>query len=117
MERQDFETAHACFVESVSLKQELGEQWGICSLLETFVELAVRRRQWIRAARLHGAASVLWEKIGTSSGTGSPPAIKEKIAGAIQAALGDAAFGEASKQSRAMTVEQAVLYAGSREAL
>ena len=72
-------------------------------------------RQTQRAARLYGAAASLREAIGSPLGPLGQAEMDRDVA-AIRASLGEPAFAQAWAEGRALTLEQAIDDALSREA-
>lgn len=106
----DYDTARTMQKESLTLRQEIGDRQGAAGSLEAFAFLAVKEKQEESAARLWGAADALREVLG------SPLAPHEREryeveAAAAQKALGAAAFAALFQEGRALTLEQAILFA------
>ncbi len=60
----DYAAARAYLKESLTIKREIKDQWGIAHSLEAFASLAAKESDTERAAALWGAAEALREEIG-----------------------------------------------------
>ena len=104
------ERAVALFVESFTLLQKFGNPTGIASGLAGFAALAQQQGQFVRAARLYGAA----EAVCALDGKGlAPVACAECECNIVLllAHLDKATFALAWAEGLAMTCEAAVAYA------
>jgi tetratricopeptide (TPR) repeat protein len=96
--------SRAYYEESLRLQKELEDRHGIATLLEAFVNLAVKNRQWERALNLWGAAEALRAKIGAPLAPAELPRYERLIA-EVRTALVD---GAAFDAGRTLTMEQAI---------
>ncbi len=103
----DTDDAAACLDGSLRLANALGERAGIFECLLGLAEVAVRRGELARAARLLGAADALREEIGYAPGP-EERRQRERVATALR---DDAALLAAKSEGRAMTLDDAVAYA------
>jgi non-specific serine/threonine protein kinase len=88
------------------------DQYGAARCLETMAWAEADLRQYRRAATLLGAADALWTKIGTPVATfGHLIGYHEVCAGQARSGLGDAAFTEAFAHGRALSYDEAIVYA------
>ena len=109
-EQGDYAAARTLQGESLTIRRELGTKRGIAVALDAYASLNNQEQYPQRAARLWGAATSLREAIGTSR----PRIEREKYDVEVaesRAALGEAVFVAAFEEGRAMTWEQAVVYA------
>ncbi len=112
----DYAGARALIQESLAIFWDLRDRWGIAMSLEglAYVALALARR--VQAARLWGGAERLREEIGCPLPPSERSRYDSQLAAARAAIDDDAAFDQAWKEGRTMTLEQAVEYAlGERE--
>jgi predicted ATPase/class 3 adenylate cyclase len=105
----DYGAARAAQQEALRIAQELGDPGGIARGLEHLADVACRRRPH-QAARLLAAAAVLREAIGAPLSAQERP-IRERLLGAVRAALGEAALDAAWDAGRTMPLEQAIAQA------
>jgi hypothetical protein len=93
------------------LGTELGGSWRVLPrALAGLAGLASAESDYVRAARLLGAAYSLWD----ASGKRDMPdwqAVFETDAATAREAMGDGPFSDAVAQGRAMRLEQVVAYA------
>jgi predicted ATPase/DNA-binding SARP family transcriptional activator len=111
----EYARATALYQESLRGRQKEGDKRLIACSLEDMASIFGRQGQMERAARLLGAAEALCETLGRT-----PPAADvteyERTREAARAVLTAEAFATAWEQGRAMTLEQAVVYALEEEA-
>jgi hypothetical protein len=107
----DHETAHALHAESLKGFLELGDRHNIAASLEAFAALAASvQERAARAARLFGAAQSLREALSVPL----PPDERHEHEHAVsvaRTALDEEAFAHTWAEGRAMTLEQAAVYA------
>jgi hypothetical protein len=105
----------AHFWQGLTLAQELGDRQFIAESLEGLAGVAGAQGQAERAARLWGAAEALRVAVGAPS---SPTecAHYESYRHTARAHLDEASYAVAWAEGHAMTVEQAVAYAGETRA-
>lgn len=105
----DVERAETLIQEAVPILRRLGERDTLADCLERGVTIASKREQWMRAARLAGAAAALREDIGS-------PLIESdrtKLDGYLErsrSALGEDEFETAAKEGRRMADDEAIAY-------
>lgn len=107
----EYPRAWALLRESLTRWRVLGTlQWkGIPAALEGLADICATRRHYMEAARLFGAAEVLFDALGvTGLYTRTPAADKHA---ALSGQLESAAFVAAWAEGRKLTAEQAVDYA------
>jgi DNA-binding CsgD family transcriptional regulator len=115
------ERARSHFEESLTISKELGDKLNPLSSLEGVGCLSAAEGEASRAARLFGAAQALFEALFESVGavalehTPEEVAWREPYLRAARSRLGEAAWGEVLAQGRAMTLEEAIEYAISKE--
>jgi predicted ATPase/transcriptional regulator with XRE-family HTH domain len=108
--RGKYARAATLYGESVTLREGLGYARDVAVCLEGLSDVALALEQPGRAARLCGAATALREAVGTPL----PPADRDDFAQAVASArraLDEHSFAAAWAQGRAMSLEQAVVYA------
>lgn len=106
----DYATARALYEESLALRWDLKFKQGIAESLDALAQLAYQQHQRKRAVRLWGAATDLREQIGTPR----PPSDQVEFNRQTEQSrtnLGEVAYTAAFKEGRAMTIEQAIVYA------
>jgi non-specific serine/threonine protein kinase len=96
--------------ESLSLLREVWRPSGIAYALDILGRMAIALEQWERAARLLGAVERFEQ---TDCATSQPPerSCYESETAALRAALGEQAFAQTWAAGRAMTLEEAVVFA------
>jgi non-specific serine/threonine protein kinase len=103
------ESAETSFLESLTIARALADPVATIGALQRFAELAAAKHAYKRAATILGAAARLREEIGHSI-----PLHEERehrrVAETARAALGDAAFDQATRRGSAMESEDAVRY-------
>ncbi|MGI8551627.1 MAG: tetratricopeptide repeat protein [Dehalococcoidia bacterium] len=95
--------------ESLRLSRDLGDREGIANALRGLAILAAATQQWLRAARLHGAAEMVHR---ADTGILAPyyRADREQALAAIHAALDDATFDRIWAEGAVMTFDQAIAF-------
>ena len=103
----DFARAKALCQESLRLRGELVDKWGIVQCLEPLAAIAVIERAPRRAAKMLGAIDVLLESLGAS-----PPLIfradHEPSFAAARAALDKETFAESFAEGRKLSTNEIV---------
>ena len=101
--------------ESVVLRQAIEDVVGIGRCLDSLGWVASAQAQPTRAARLFGAAELLYERVGAAP---HPPwrAEHERHVATARARLGDEAFAAAWSEGRDLSPDQAIAYALTTEA-
>jgi non-specific serine/threonine protein kinase len=112
--RGDHRQTRVLSEESLKLSQQLGMPYGIANYLHTAACLASAEGQPVRSARLWGAAEALFEEVGRVLSPGELH-IYEPYIDAARSQLDGAAWEAALTVSRAMSTEEAVEYALSKE--
>jgi predicted ATPase/DNA-binding SARP family transcriptional activator/DNA-binding CsgD family transcriptional regulator len=109
-----YEQARNCCAEGLELSQRLGMGQMIATHLHISAALAGSQGQWVNSARLWGAAEALREELGTVL---SPVEryVYEPYISTAYAELEETACRAAWAEGRAMTLEEAVEYALSKE--
>jgi predicted ATPase/class 3 adenylate cyclase len=106
----DYPRARECYRQSLAVRQEFGDISALALSLEDFAGLAMRERQWERAARLLGAA----EAARAGHEVKVPISIQEERRQAVTAArtaLGMERFAAAWSEGGVMSLDQAIEYA------
>jgi predicted ATPase/DNA-binding SARP family transcriptional activator/DNA-binding CsgD family transcriptional regulator len=116
LSQRDSQRAAALFEEGLLLQRELKNKTAILFGLLGMAGVAALRGQPSRAAKLFGASEALREEIGlvVTPLAGGHFGFEGYLATA-RAGLGEAAFEAAFSEGRAMTPEQAIEYALSKE--
>jgi ATP/maltotriose-dependent transcriptional regulator MalT len=109
----DHERARTFYEESLTLCKELGDRMNASASLEGLACVTGAQGEAERAARLFGAAEELREALGAVAYRLSPEeeAWREPYRTTARSRLGEAAWGEALLQGRAMGMEEAIQYA------
>jgi non-specific serine/threonine protein kinase len=110
-ESGDYASARELDEECIRIFCELRDRLGIAGSLEEFGFLAASVSDARRAAHLWGAAEQLREEIGSPLAPNERPRYEQQVTAARAALRDDAAFDAAWRQGRAMTSEQAIVYA------
>ncbi len=110
MYRGDHERARALLGESLSLSRELDHKLYVADGLNVAGRMAGEWDQAVRAARLWGAADALREAIDAPLPAGERELFEPHMV-ATHHRLGEAAWKEAWREGRSMTLEEAVCYA------
>lgn len=108
----EYRQAQTLFEEGVKLSKEFGNQTTILSCLAGFASIRAMTGKTAQAARLFGAVEALLE--GIRMARRMDPADQKEFDHYVRAAraqLDEAAFAQAWKEGRAMTLDQAVVYA------
>jgi non-specific serine/threonine protein kinase len=100
-ERGDLDEATARYAESLRLGREHGDRLHLANALSGLASVAVKRRQWERAACLYGAAEALREQFGAAVAHWERAARARRVA-LVREAMGTAAFDEARAAGAAM---------------
>ena len=106
----DFGQAARCFTEALALFRELGHRAGIVFTLEGVAGLAAAQGDALRAARLYGCVDALREEISWPRLAGDR-VDPDLDVGAVRAQLDEATSAAAWAEGRAMSLEQAFVYA------
>ena len=106
----DVECTHALLVESLALSRETGEHWTVPYALSNLAELALQQGRPERAVRLYGAEEVLREAIGLNLSPRDRQECERGVA-VVRSALGEERVASFWAEGRAMTSEQAIVYA------
>jgi len=109
-EAGDYGAAHALLKESLSIERDTGDRLGMAGTLESLAALAAAEDEWVRAARLQGAAGLLRERLRVHPWE-AVMRDREREVNAARTALGEDAFAEAWADGRAMTLAEALDYA------
>lgn len=107
---KDYAHTATLYRESLLLKQQLQDRWGIAYTLEGCAALAAAMGKAERGARLLGATAALRELLGTPR-EGFLQSDYDQAMDTARRLLGDQSFGTALREGRAMNWEQAVAYA------
>jgi ATP/maltotriose-dependent transcriptional regulator MalT len=109
----DHERARTFYEESLTLCKELGDRMNASDSLEGLACVAGAQGEAEGAVRLFGAAEALREALGAVAYQLSPEeeAWREPYRTIARSRLGEAAWGEALVQGRAMGMEEAIQYA------
>jgi predicted ATPase/DNA-binding SARP family transcriptional activator len=106
----NLDIAHAHHREALTLRYGAGNQWGVAVSLLGLAYVAGAARQFVRAARLMGAAEALRQAIGSPLEPALTAEHQAAVA-ALQAALGESTLARAWAEGRALTVDQVVALA------
>jgi predicted ATPase/DNA-binding CsgD family transcriptional regulator len=109
----DHERARTFYQESVMVCKELGDKMVASDGLEGMACLCAAEGEALRAARLFGAAQALCEAVGAVAFELTPEeeAWREPYRVTARSQLGEAEWGKALAQGRAMELEEAIEYA------
>jgi hypothetical protein len=94
-------------LEGLSLAADIGATRSVLYVLDACVALADQRRAWERCARFRAAADAHTERLGIRRTPSDDELIGPGGAHA-RAAMGEAAFAEASAAARMLTLEEVV---------
>jgi tetratricopeptide (TPR) repeat protein len=108
--RGEYQVCAELASDSLRMRYEIGDSFGIASCLETLSWVAVEQGRYRQAAYLLGAAHRLWEKTGTPL-FGVLKASHDTAEQRIRQALGQHTYKEAFHTGTALTVDQAVNHA------
>ncbi|MES2463511.1 MAG: tetratricopeptide repeat protein, partial [Armatimonadota bacterium] len=105
-EQGNLTQALGLYTKSLKMRQENGERIGIASSLQNIALLAARQKKAKRAVPLLGAASALYETLG------SPPSPQQKrllttTLPKLMSMLGDAVFTKLWEHGRSLTIDEA----------
>ena len=106
----EYETSHSLIKESLVTRHELGDKRGVALCLEEFAVLAKAQERWERVARLCAASQTLRQSIGAPL-VSADRDNHDRMVAAARVGLGEAAFAAVWAEGRAMTLEQAIVYA------
>ncbi len=112
----DAERATALYRESLSLYQQVGDKPGVAECLKELAKVAQMLAQPVHAARLFGAAEALRQALNSFLLPDERVCYERSVAEA-RAQLDEATFAAAWAEGRAMTLEQAVIFALDRQNL
>jgi non-specific serine/threonine protein kinase len=110
----DTSEAQTYLRESLAVLRDLREKWFISRCFETMAAIAALEGDCQRAARLFGAGEILREAVGASLLPAYRPDYERGLV-ALRSALGEADIQAAWAAGRAMTLDEAVLYALAEE--
>ena len=115
---EDHERARGLFKEGLELTADVGDQANVAYCLEGLAAVAASESRVERAARLWGATEALLEEVEATAYPHAPdPSVHEARVGAARSRMDAAVWEAAWSEGRAMTPEQAVEYALSKEEL
>jgi len=107
----DHRSARAQWQESLAIFRELGDRRNMAETLEGLGDVASALAEHGKAARIWGGAQRLREEIGAPLRPSERPRYKRQVVNARTAINDDAAFDQAWREGRAMTLAQAIEYA------
>jgi tetratricopeptide (TPR) repeat protein len=113
-EAGDHDAARSRLEESLEVAQAAGDRTGMCSALERLARLALAEGRPVRAVRIYGAVSVLRETVPVHPYELGRPDHDQALS-AARSALGEAAFGSAWADGRALTLADVLGYAREAE--
>jgi non-specific serine/threonine protein kinase len=109
LEVGDVERGYAHTVERLSIKRELGDTLGVVLALESMSAVAVAAGANERAARMHGAAKRIWEKLGQPRfGSKLFQRWLDGYIATAREALGGAAFDQAAAHGAELSEGEAI---------
>jgi predicted ATPase/class 3 adenylate cyclase len=106
----DWKRAVARLGESLEVRQEIGDKGGSAWCLERLAEVASAQQQTAKAVRIFGAAAALRESIGSVIDPVDRSEYEDRL-DSLRSELGDEQFATAWEGGRALSLEQAVVYA------
>jgi non-specific serine/threonine protein kinase len=106
----NYERAKHLYRESLRMRRALLDRRGFAECFEGLAATTAAERQWLRAARLFGAAHGLREAVGSPIDQVNRAAYDRTVAD-VHAALGDDAFAAAWAVGHAMGLEEAIVFA------
>lgn len=110
--RRDTHRATELLREAVRLREPMGDHSGIALSMEALAWCAASERHYERAARVLGAARMLWRLGGAGRiGGGLSRVSDEHAAAPSREALGEKGFEQVFAEGAAFTVDQAIAYA------
>jgi hypothetical protein len=113
LSRGDHDNAATLFEEGITVSEQVGDLANVAYCLKGLGMVAGTRCQMERCARLFGVAEGLLKAVGSPvyNYYEPDPHLYEHTVSAARSRLGEAAFEEAWDRGRAMSFEQAVVYA------
>jgi len=114
LQQGDYVAAEAGYREGHRLLMESGGKAAMAASLAGFAGLALAQGQFIRAVRLFGAAHAILQALTWRLPPADDEAYERNMA-SVRAQLSEAAFNAAWDEGRALSMEQAIDYALSRE--
>ena len=106
----DFDKARAAFRECLDGSWSVGNRWAVAYPLEAFAALAVAEGQYVRGARLLGAAEALRSEFGISTETTDHPTLRRIFAQAAEEFV-KPELVTARKEGRGLRAADAVAFA------
>jgi hypothetical protein len=106
----DMDLASAHFRESLEMSHKQGTKWDAAFALAGLAEVAMSTGNASHAARLYSASDALLEALGAKRSTDDRAEHQRKIQ-AVNDALGEPVFQQASASGRAMSHDEAVAFA------
>jgi tetratricopeptide (TPR) repeat protein len=106
--------ARARYAESLAIARELEADPDVAACLEGLARVAIAQKQWERAARLFGVAQARRDAIPSSRGgflLALDQSDSDRDLAAVRTALGEEAFAAAWAEGRAMSLQEAIVYA------
>ena len=110
MHEGDWTRAVARLGESLEVRQEIGDKGGSAWCLERLAEVASAQQKPAKALRIFGAAAALRESIGSVIDPVDRSEYEDRL-DTLRTELGDEQFATAWEGGRALSLEQAVVYA------
>jgi predicted ATPase/DNA-binding winged helix-turn-helix (wHTH) protein len=107
----EYAGAHELHGEALAIRCELGDRRGIAASLEGLANVAFALAKPYRAARCWGAAERLREEIGAPLPLSERARYDNQVAAGRAASNDDPAFELAWREGRAMSLEQAIVFA------
>jgi len=104
----DYPAARALLGESLAIRRELGDQFGIPASLEGLAAVVASQRDSMRAARIWGATERSRAEIGAPLPPSERSGYDRYVAAARIASGDDAAFDSAWQEGRCLTLDQAM---------
>jgi hypothetical protein len=106
----DYVAAYSLHTESLTIRREIGDRWGVAVGVGWLGEVAIALGQAQQGVRLLGASEALHEAIGAAREPEYNTTYERAVTSA-RSSLGEEAFQMAWQKGQAMTMEQAVEYA------
>ncbi|HLO27767.1 MAG TPA: tetratricopeptide repeat protein [Anaerolineales bacterium] len=110
MREGDWDRALACLGESLEVRQEIDDKGGSAWCLERLAEVALAQGKPEKAVRLLSAAAALRISIGSVIDPADQPDYQNRRS-TLRAELGQERFAAVWNEGRALTLEQAIVYA------